>query len=156
MKDLCDIVKDGEIRVASESVFEKHFDNASLDDIPEITESIESELEKIDCPMKMVIQINVAIDEIYSNIVKHGYSGNGGPATVKLIIEDEPKNIYIVFMDNGVKYNPLDKEDPDVTLSAEERNIGGLGIYMVKKTMDGMAYKYENGQNILTIMKSLG
>ncbi len=132
-----------------------HFDECSIDDIPVVTEKIESELEKIDCPMKTVVQINIAIDEIYSNIVKHGYKGKGGPVTVKLIERQNPHRVFIRFEDEAIPYNPLTKEDPDVTLSAEERNIGGLGIYMVKKSMDDMKYKYESGKNILSIMKLL-
>ncbi len=131
------------------------FERAAIADIPAVTAFAEAELEKIDCPMKTVIQINVAIDEIYSNIVKYGYKDGSGPVTVKLIVREDPRAVYIRFCDEGVPYNPLTKEDPDVTLSAEERNIGGLGIYMVKKTMDDMKYKYENGQNILTVMKRL-
>ena len=61
----------------------------------------------------------------------------------------------IQFLDNGKPYNPLEKEDPDVTLSAEERSIGGLGIFMVKKSMDSLDYEYQDGKNILTIKKSL-
>lgn len=134
---------------------EIHFDEAKIGDIPAVTEFIESELEKIGCPMKAVLQINVAIDEIYSNIVKYGYPRKPGPVTVKLVLKDDPKAVCVRFADEGVPYNPLNVADPDVTLSAEEREIGGLGIYMVKKTMDDVRYKYENGQNILTIVKRL-
>lgn len=63
--------------------------------------------------------------------------------------------ISITFSDSGKPYNPLEKPDPDVTLSAEERSIGGLGIFMVKKSMDDMRYEYKDGQNILTITKRL-
>ncbi len=130
-----------------------HFDNACINDIAAVTEFVESELEKIECPMKAVMQISVAIDEIYSNIVKYGYKDTHGPVTVKFIYKEENRAVYIQFTDEGIPYNPLVKEDPDVTLSAEERSIGGLGIYVVKKTMDDMKYKYENEQNILTIKK---
>lgn len=132
-----------------------HFDAARIEDIPLVTEFVESEMEKLDCPMKTVIQINIAIDEIYSNIVHYGYPAAPGPVTVELIVKDDPRAVCIRFSDEGIPYNPLTKEDPDVTLAAEERSIGGLGIYMVKKTMDDIKYKYENGQNILTIKKML-
>ena len=130
-----------------------HFDAAQIENIPVVTEFIETELEKIDCPMKTVIQINIAIDEIYSNIVKYAYPDKAGPITVKFITKDDPQRVYVRFEDEGIPYNPLTKEDPDTTLSAEERNIGGLGIYMVKQSMDDVKYKYENGCNILTIKK---
>ena len=130
-----------------------HFDEAKIDDITAVTEFIEAELEKIDCPMRTVIQINVAIDELFSNIVKYGYPKAPGPVTVQLIVKDDPRSVYIRFADEGIPYNPLTKQDPDITLSADEREIGGLGIYMVKQTMDDVKYKYENDQNILTIQK---
>lgn len=129
------------------------FEKASLSDIPVVTEFIEQELEKLDFPMKSTIQISVAIDEIFSNIVRYAYPGEGGPVAVKFISKEEPNRVYIRFEDEGIPYNPLTNQDPDVTLSAEERSIGGLGIFMVKKTMDSVKYKYENGKNILTIKK---
>ena len=132
-----------------------HVDEAALEDIPQVTEFVEAELEKLDCPMKTVMQLSIAIDEIYSNIVRYGYSGKPGPVTVSVIARTEPHAVYLRFCDEGIPYNPLTKEDPDTTLSAEERSIGGLGIFMVKKTMDDVKYRYENGENILTICKKL-
>ena len=61
--------------------------------------------------------------------------------------------MVITFIDNGIPYDPLAKVDPDVTLSLEERDVGGLGIYLVKKTMDDILYEYKDGQNILRIKK---
>lgn len=131
------------------------FEKASISDIPKITEIIEGELEKIDCPMKVVIQINIAIDEIYSNIVRYAYLNGEGPATVSISIKDNSKTISIDFIDEGIQYNPLEKADPDISLSAEKRDIGGLGIFMVKKTMDDMVYKFEDNKNKLTIIKKI-
>lgn len=131
------------------------FEKASIDDINEVTAFIETELEKLDCPMKAVMQINVAIDELFSNIVRYGYPDAPGPVTVKFIAHDDPKTVYVRFEDEGIPYNPLTKEDPDITLSADERSIGGLGIFVVKKTMDDIKYKYEGGKNILTIEKRI-
>ena len=133
-----------------------HFDQAKIEDIPAVTQFVEEQLEKLDCPMKVVVQMSVAIDEIFSNIVRYGYKNTAGPVTVTFITKDDPKRVYLRFADEGIPYNPLTKEDPDVTLSAEERRIGGLGIYMVKKTMDDMKYKYENEQNVLTVVKKIG
>ena len=129
------------------------FEKAEINDITAVTEFIEAELERVECPMKAMMQINVAIDELYSNIVRYGYPDEPGPITVKFVERSDPKTVYIRFEDEGIPYNPLTKEDPDVTLSAEERSIGGLGIFVVKKTMDDVKYKYENGKNILTIKK---
>lgn len=130
-----------------------HYDAAKIEDIPEVTEFVEAELEKLDFPMKSTMQISVAIDEIMSNIVRYAYTGENGPVTVKVISKEEPNRVYIRFEDEGVPYNPLTNQDPDITLSAEARKIGGLGIYIVKKTMDDVKYKYENGMNILTLKK---
>ncbi|MCQ2455460.1 MAG: ATP-binding protein [Clostridia bacterium] len=131
------------------------FNRANIEDISAVTEFVEEQLEIINCPMKTIIQINVAVDEIYSNIAKFAYGEADGPVTVSLEIKENPKAILIKFEDNGIPYNPLEREDPDITLSAEERSIGGLGIFMVKKTMDNVDYRYENKTNILTIEKTV-
>ena len=128
-------------------------ENAAISDIPAVTEFVEAELEKLDCPMKSAIQINVAIDELMSNIVKYGYVKQPGPVTVSVIARGDPRGVCIRFEDEGIPYNPLNKEDPDVSLSVEERGIGGLGIFLVKKTMDDIKYAYDNGKNILSITK---
>lgn len=131
-------------------------EEAKIEDIARITEFVEGELEKIDCPMKVMTHIDIALDEILSNIVKYAYPNKAGYVRVKVIVREDPKTVYVNFTDKGVPYNPLTNVDPDITLSAEERGIGGLGIYLVKKTMDDMKYKYEDGQNILTIKKIIG
>lgn len=127
------------------------FENAQTNDVTAVTEFVEAELEKLDCPLKKQMQIDVAIDEIFSNIVKHGYKGKGGEVTVEVIAEDDPRGVSLRFTDSGVPFNPLTNASPDISLSAEERQIGGLGIYMVKQTMDDITYKYENEKNILTL-----
>ena len=68
---------------------------------------------------------------------------------------EDPKTVYVTFIDSGMPFDPLKKEDPDVTLPAEEREIGGLGIYMTKQAMDEVSYEYKDGQNILTLVKKL-
>lgn len=133
-----------------------HFDEATIENINDVTDFIEEELGKLNCSMKTIVQINVAIDELFSNIVHYGYpNGKKGPVTVKLIEKEAPHSVIIRFEDNGVPYNPLQKEDPDITLSAEARQVGGLGIFMVKQTMDDFKYKYEKNMNITTITKIL-
>ena len=83
------------------------------------------------------------------------YPSGTGDAVISLRRTEDPRAVEITFTDSGIPYDPLAKADPDVTLSAEERQIGGLGIYMVKKSMDEMKYRYEDGKNILTIRKNL-
>ena len=120
-----------------------------------MTEFIDGELEMIDCPMKAQIQIDVAIDELFGNIAKYAYIGKTGKATVQFSYDEKNSIISITLIDEGIMYNPLEKEDPDVTLSAEERKIGGLGIFLVKKTMDEMIYEYVDNKNKLTIKKKI-
>jgi len=109
--------------------------------------------EKIwNCPMKTQNQIRIVVDEIFSNIVRYAYKPKSGGAAVRIAVGDE---ITIEFEDSGVAYDPLAKEDPDVSLSAEEREIGGLGLFMVKNLMDSVEYRRDGNKNILTIKKSL-
>ena len=129
--------------------------NATIDNIQTVTEFVDEQLEALDCPIKAQMQIDIAIDELFSNIAYYAYNPDVGSATVRVEVQQEPLAVVISFIDRGVPYDPLAKEDPDTTLSAEERNIGGLGIYMVKKSMDAVTYEYKNGQNILTIKKHL-
>jgi len=128
---------------------------ATIENILTVNEFVEEELSKIDCPMKAQIQINVAIDELFGNIAHYAYDPNVGPATVRVEVIEDPMAVIITFIDNGVPYDPLKKSDPDITLSAEERDVGGLGIFMVKKSMDEITYEYKDGQNILRIKKNI-
>lgn len=127
--------------------------SATLENIGAVTDFVNRQLKDLDCPMKAQMQIDIAIDELFSNIARYSYNPEIGQATVRVEVLEEPLAVVITFIDNGVPYDPLANEDPDVTLSAEERQIGGLGIYMVKKSMDDITYEYKEGQNILSIKK---
>lgn len=129
--------------------------DAVLDSIPVITEFVDNQLEQFGCPMKAQVQINIAIDELFSNIVHYAYHPEVGPATVRVEVVEDPLSVIITFIDQGVPYDPLSMEDPDVTLPAEEREPGGLGIYLVKKNMNEITYEYKDGRNILKIRKEL-
>lgn len=129
--------------------------DATTDNIPVVTDFVNEQLEEHGCSIKSQMQIDIAIDELFGNIAQYAYEQNVGSATVRVEILEEPLSVVITFIDNGVPYDPLKKNDPDTTLSAEEREIGGLGIYMVKKSMDGVEYEYKDGQNILKITKNL-
>lgn len=128
---------------------------AAIDSITEATAFVDEWLESLDCPMKAQMQIDVAMDELFSNIALYAYAPGSGDATLRLDFDEAARTASITFIDSGVPYNPLEKMDPDVTLSAEERQIGGLGIFLVKKTMDGMEYRREDGRNMLTILKKI-
>lgn len=129
--------------------------NATVDNIPQVTAFVDEQLEALGCPIKAQMQIDIAIDELFGNIAHYAYNPDVGPATVRVEVMKDPLAVVITFIDNGVQYDPLAQADPDITLSAEEREIGGLGIYMVKKTMDEITYEYKDGQNILRIKKHI-
>lgn len=127
---------------------------ATVDNIAQVTAFAEEQLKRMGCPLKMQMQTNIAIDELFGNIALYAYPSGVGMATVRVEMDEKPPSVVITFIDKGVPFNPLKKVDPDVTLSAEERKIGGLGIYMVKKSMDEILYEYKDGQNILKIRKN--
>ena len=133
---------------------ELYFEEVSVANMDAIVEFCETELEKMGCPMKEMMQINIAVDEFYSNIANYAYGQKKGFATISLEELVEPKHgVLITFTDEGKPYNPLKKEDPDTTLSAEERGIGGLGIFMAKDLMDEIEYAYRDDKNILMVKK---
>ena len=128
---------------------------ASVKNITAVLAFLDAELEALDCPMKAQMQIDVAVDELFSNIANYAYPGKTGTALIQFGFDPSDRMASITFIDSGIPYDPLKKPDPDTTLSAEERTVGGLGIFLVKKTMDNMTYKFENGQNHVTIFKKI-
>ena len=128
---------------------------ATVENIETVTDFVNEELEAFDCPMKAQMQIDIAIDELFGNIANYAYHPEIGEATVRIEVFEEPLSVVITFIDKGVPFNPLAEEDPNTTLSAEERPTGGLGVFMVKKSMDEILYEYEDGKNILKIRKNL-
>nr|WP_264475411.1 ATP-binding protein [Blautia glucerasea] len=126
-----------------------------IENMNTVTAFVDDFLNQIACPMKSRIQINIVIDEIFGNICHYAYKDSVGAVTVRVESGNTPKAVFLTFTDNGIPYNPLDTEDPDITLSSEERKIGGLGIYLVKKNMDEMKYEYVNQQNRLWMEKRL-
>ena len=129
--------------------------DATIENMNTVTAFVDDFLDQIACPMKSKIQINIVIDEIFGNICHYAYKDSVGTVTVRVESGNTPKAVFLTFTDNGIPYNPLETEDPDITLSSEERKIGGLGIYLVKKNMDEMKYEYLNQQNRLWMEKRL-
>lgn len=128
---------------------------ARIENVEAVTDFINAGLEDVGCSMKAQMQIDVAIDEIFSNISRYAYSTGEGEATVLLDTESIPGSVSVSFIDGGTPYNPLSTKEPATDLPVEEREIGGLGIYIVKKTMDEIRYDYKDGKNILTIVKKI-
>lgn len=127
---------------------------ARILEIEPLTDKINEILESYDCPMKVQMQIDVVLDEVLSNIANYAYDGDTGEMSVEVSELERGTGVKLVFTDKGRPYNPLEREDPDITLSAEERQIGGLGIFMVKKIMDTVLYENDGVHNILTTTKN--
>ena len=125
------------------------------ENLPGLEEFVEERLTASECPLSSRMKIAVAVEEIFINIAKYAYVPGKGKATVRVEISEDPLTVTITFVDHGIPYDPLAKEDPDLSLSAQEREIGGLGIFMTKKLMDDVCYVYEDGKNILTLKKNL-
>ncbi len=126
---------------------------AKVENLDKVIAFVDEEIDKLECSQKIRVQIDVAVEELFVNIAHYAYRPDVGPATVRVEVEKDPPAVSITFIDHGIRYDPLAKEDPDITLSAEERSIEGLGIFMVKKSMDDIDYEYKDGQNILHIRK---
>jgi anti-sigma regulatory factor (Ser/Thr protein kinase) len=128
---------------------------ATAENLQSVLDFIGSRLDAVECPMKSRMQLDLAVEEIFVNIANYAYAPSIGKATVRVEVSDNPITVTITFVDRGVPYDPLKKADPDVTLSAAERQIGGLGIFLTKKIMDDVSYEYRDGQNVLTLKKAL-
>lgn len=126
-------------------------DTAELDNVLSFADTI---LEELGCSVKSQMQIDIAIEEIFVNIAHYAYPEAEGEAVIYVEPGEGSSSVTITFEDEGIPYDPLKNEDPDITLSADDRPIGGLGIFMVKKSMDEVSYEYKDGKNRLTIRKS--
>ncbi|MBE7008743.1 MAG: ATP-binding protein [Ruminococcaceae bacterium] len=126
---------------------------ADTEKLYEVQGFVDAELEAHDCPMKTQMLIDVSLEELFVNIAHYAYPEGNGWAEIRVGVTDGVASITLI--DGGIPYDPLKKPDPDITLAAEDRQIGGLGIYMVKKKMDEMTYEHRDGKNVLTIRKKL-
>ena len=138
-------------RAAEELIIE-----ATLENIPQVMAFVDAKLQDLACPKKARIQIKIATDELFSNIARYAYDPATGPAAVRVELEQDPRAALITFTDQGKPYDPLGTKVPDVSAPASLRKPGGLGVYLVRKTMDDIRYEYKDGQNILRIRKIIG
>ncbi|MCR5134681.1 MAG: ATP-binding protein [Clostridiales bacterium] len=125
------------------------------ENLAKVMSFVDEHLEEAGCPMRAQMQIDLAVEEIFVNIANYAYRPDKGNATIRVEVSENPLQVTLTFVDRGVPYDPLARQDPDVSLPAEQREIGGLGIFLVKQTMDDVTYEYKDGQNILTLKKSL-
>ena len=128
---------------------------AKTESLSDVLGFVEETLEGFECPMKIQTAICVAIEEVFVNVAHYAYPDGEGDMSLHIGFDDQSRAITFRMTDKGVPFDPLKKPDPDITLSAEEREIGGLGIFIAKKTMDSLTYAYENGENILTMIKKI-
>ena len=128
---------------------------AIVDNLPKVLAFVDEQLKTANCSMPTKMTIDVAVEELFVNIANYAYESGVGKATIQSTMLEEPLAIEITFIDSGMQYNPLEKEDPDITLPLHKRKKGGLGIFMVKLTMDDMVYEYKDEKNILTIRKTI-
>ena len=129
---------------------------ADMDQLKTVTDFVNRQLTEYGCSNRAKIQLDVVIDEVFCNIARYAYGPEGGTVTVRVMLQEQPGIIAVTFLDRGRPFNPLEKEMPDTTrLKAKERPIGGLGLFMVKRFMDSIAYDYQDGQNVLTMQKKI-
>ena len=126
---------------------------AKVDSLDAVTDFVNGELEAYDCPMKVQMQLELAIEEIFANIVSYAYQPAEGEAEIRCEVAEDPLSVVIQFLDGGKPFDPLARETPEEAFAEDQ--VGGLGIFMVKNTMDDIQYSYEKGKNILTIRKAL-
>ena len=126
---------------------------ANQNNLYAVNEFVNAKLDEVECLPQTRMQIELAVEEIFIN--SYAYCPDEGPVTIQVTVEEAPIRVILTFIDKGKPFDPLAKKDADVTLPPEEREIGGLGIFLVKKTMDSVEYEYKNGQNILTVVKNV-
>ena len=128
---------------------------AKTEALDDVLGFVEESLESFECSMKNSMAICVAIEEVFVNVAHYAYGEGDGNVSFDIQFNEDNREVTFVMKDGGIPFDPLQKADPDITLSAEERDIGGLGIFITKKTMDRVEYAYENGENILTMVKKI-
>ena len=128
---------------------------ARVDQLDEVTSFVLDKLDAFGCPKKIQLQIRLAIEEIFVNISSYAYHPEEGEAEIRCEVLDDPMRVIIQFLDGGTPFDPLAREDADTSEEALMAREGGLGILLVKDMMDDVQYTYEDGKNILTIVKKL-
>ena len=126
---------------------------AKTEKLNQVLEFVNASLEEKNCPMYKVMELDIAVEELFVNIAHYAYTPAEGDVTIQIVFVEE--DVIITFMDSGIPYNPWARKDPDTTLSLGERKVGGLGVFMVKNSMDEVGYRYEDGKNVVTIKKNI-
>lgn len=127
-----------------------------------VTENLQSVMDFVNdslsdkgCSAKTLYQMELVLEEIFINIASYAYEGDERPVVLSIDFEEEPLAAIVTFKDKGAPYNPLSRDDPNLALKLENREIGGLGIFLVKKNVDAIWYEHVNGENVLSFRKIL-
>ena len=128
---------------------------AKTEALSDVLGFVEQMLDSFECPIKIQVALCVAIEEVFVNVAHYAYGEGEGNMSLGIGFDEESRAITFRMTDKGIPFDPLKKPDPDISLSADEREIGGLGIFITKKTMDSLTYVYENNENILTMIKKI-
>ena len=128
---------------------------AKTESLNDVLGFVDQALDNFECPMKIQMAICVAIEEVFVNIARYAYPEGEGEMSLQICFDDQSRAVTFRMTDKGIPFDPLANPDPDITLSAEDREMGGLGIFITKKTMDSLSYSYENGENVLTMIKTI-
>jgi sigma-B regulation protein RsbU (phosphoserine phosphatase) len=152
--DITMLMLDYKSKEGSEHMINKRFP-AKTEALNDVLGFVEQTLEGFGCPAKIQMAVCVALEEVFVNVAHYAYPDGAGDVTLYIGFDEGTRSIIFRMVDKGIPFDPLKKPDPDVTLSVEEREVGGLGIFIAKKTMDFISYSYENGENILTMIKKI-
>ncbi len=129
--------------------------DAKVENLAQVNCFVEEILEPLDCSIKVQMQLELAVEEVFVNIAHYAYEDKTGRASITGQVLENPLRLKLVFMDEGIPYNPLERKDPDLEQKMEDRAIGGLGIYLVKKNVEEVTYSYQDGKNMLTLCKHI-
>ena len=128
---------------------------AVIDNLEAVNLFVHKSIKQFEVSKRTLMQLDLVVEEIFVNIANYAYSPNTGSVKILIEAKEEPLTVSLTFIDSGVPYNPLEKSDPDVNLSADDRQIGGLGIFLTKNFVDDISYQFLDGRNILKIEKYL-
>ena len=128
---------------------------AVVDNLDDVNLFVHKSIEQFEISKRNLMQLDLVVEEIFVNIASYAYAPNTGLVKILLETTSMPLSVSLTFIDSGIPYNPLEKSDPDVNLSADDRQIGGLGIFLTKNLVDNISYQFIDGQNVLELTKSL-
>ncbi len=126
---------------------------AKAEKLTEVLAFLDQELESAGCSFKAQMKLEIALEEMFVNIAQYAYPDGEGSTAIRVQADGTAREVTVTLEDCGIPYNPLERPDPDTTLSSEDRPVGGLGIFMVRQSMDSVAYEYRDGKNLFTMKK---